>query len=71
MAALLLSHVKIHGLPIPIKNTIPLSLWVNKIYLRMWISGMYCFENVGAACISNRISDLARVGEPQMAELEL
>lgn len=44
---------------------------VGKKDLMMWISETYCFETMGAAFVSNRILDLAKMGEPQMVELEL
>lgn len=36
-----------------------------------WSSAIYCFETVGAANVSNGISDLAKMGGPQMVKLEL
>ena len=54
-----------------VKNTIPLFLRVYKIYLLMWISGMYCLEKVEIACVNNRLLDRAEMGEPQVAEGEL
>lgn len=52
-------------------GSIPLFLWVCKIYLLMWISGMYCLEKVEIACVNNRLLGLDKMREPQVAEGEL